>query len=85
MATRIRSRTALYEQDFYAWAREQASLLRAGRYDELDLKHLTEEVEDLGGSLLSLGPLPHSHHHRTPAQTGARAGRRAAGSLARHD
>jgi hypothetical protein len=51
MATRLPSRTALYEQDFYAWTREQASLLRAGRYDELDLKHLTEEVEDLGGSL----------------------------------
>ena len=26
-------------------------MLRAGRYDELDLEHLTEEVEDLGGSL----------------------------------
>jgi Domain of unknown function DUF29 len=52
MATRVRSRSpTLYEQDFYAWASEQATLLRAGRYDELDLEHLTEEVEDLGGSL----------------------------------
>ena len=52
MATRVRARsTDLYQQDFYAWAREQATLLRAGRYDELDLEHLTEEVEDLGGSL----------------------------------
>ena len=52
MATRVRTRGSdLYEQDFYAWAREQATLLRAGRYDELDLEHLTEEVEDLGGSL----------------------------------
>jgi hypothetical protein len=52
MATRVRTRSSnLYEQDFYAWAREQATLLRAGRYDELDLEHLTEEVEDLGGSL----------------------------------
>ena len=52
MATRVRTRNShLYEQDFYAWAREQATLLRAGRYDELDLEHLTEEVEDLGGSL----------------------------------
>jgi Domain of unknown function DUF29 len=52
MATRVRTRsTDLYEQDFYAWAREQATLLRAGRFDELDLEHLTDEVEDLGGSL----------------------------------
>jgi hypothetical protein len=52
MATRAQARSSdLYEQDFYAWAREQAMLLRAGRYDELDLEHLTEEVEDLGGSL----------------------------------
>ena len=52
MAARVRSRTSdLYEQDFYAWAREQATLLRAGRFEELDLAHLTEEVEDLGGSL----------------------------------
>ena len=52
MATRVRTRSSdLYEQDFYAWAREQATLLRAGRYDELDLEHLSEEIEDLGGSL----------------------------------
>src|SRR5262245_20500459 len=52
MATRVRARSVdLHEQDFYAWAREQATLLRAGRYDELDLEHLTEEVEDLVGSL----------------------------------
>lgn len=52
MATRVRTRSSdLYEQDFYAWAREQATLLRAGRYDELDLEHLSEELEDLGGSL----------------------------------
>jgi hypothetical protein len=52
MATRVRTRSSdLYEQDFYAWASEQATLLRAGRYDELDLEHLSEEIEDLGGSL----------------------------------
>ena len=55
MATRAPTRTVdLYEQDFYAWAREQATLLRAGRFDELDLEHLSEEVEDLGGSLYRL-------------------------------
>jgi Domain of unknown function DUF29 len=52
MATRVRTRSSdLYEQDYYAWAREQATLLRAGRFEDLDLENLTEEVEDLGGSL----------------------------------
>jgi Domain of unknown function DUF29 len=40
----------LYEQDFYVWTRKQADLLRAGRFDELDLPHLIDEVEDLGAS-----------------------------------
>ena len=52
MATEVKqARDALYETDFYAWAREQAALLRAGRFRELDLEHLVEEVEDLGGAL----------------------------------
>jgi hypothetical protein len=52
MPTRVRTPSSdLYEQDFYAWAREQATLLRAGRFEELDLAHLTEEVDDLGDSL----------------------------------
>jgi hypothetical protein len=52
MATRIRPTTEhLYEQDFYAWAKAQADLLRAGRFADLDLEHLIEEVDDLGESL----------------------------------
>jgi hypothetical protein len=52
MATRIKPTTAhLYDQDFYAWAKAQADLLRAGRFDELDFEHLIEEVDDLGESL----------------------------------
>ncbi len=52
MATRIKEATKpLYEADFYVWAREQAALLRAGRYEELDLQNLIEEVCDLGLSL----------------------------------
>ena len=52
MATRIKPTGAhLYEQDFYAWAKAQADLLRAGRYADLDLEHLIEEVDDLGESL----------------------------------
>jgi hypothetical protein len=51
MATRIKpAKKDLYDEDFYAWSQRQAELLRAGRYDELDLEHLIEEVEDLGGA-----------------------------------
>ncbi|WP_008313762.1 DUF29 domain-containing protein [Leptolyngbya sp. PCC 6406] len=38
----------LYEQDFYSWAFQQASLLRQGQFGQLDLPHLLEELEDLG-------------------------------------
>ena len=39
-----------YREDFYVWTRQQAELLRAGRFAELDLPHLIEEIEDLGTS-----------------------------------
>ena len=52
MATRIEAAVEqLYEDDFYAWAKAQADLLRAGRYSDLDIAHLIEEVDDLGESL----------------------------------
>ena len=52
MATRVRSKpNLLYDEDFYAWSRQQAALLRDGRFAELDLEHLIEEVDDLGGAL----------------------------------
>ncbi len=37
----------LYEDDFALWAERQAAILRAQRFDELDLANLIEEVEDL--------------------------------------
>jgi hypothetical protein len=40
----------LYERDFEAWAFEQACLLRQGRFAELDVRNLAEEVEDMGRS-----------------------------------
>lgn len=39
---------AIYEQDFYAWTLGQSEALRAQRFASLDLKHLAEEIEDLG-------------------------------------
>ena len=47
MATKLASRPGLYASDFYVWAEEQAALLRAKRFDALDLDHLIEEVEGL--------------------------------------
>lgn len=42
--------TTAYETDVVAWASEQAQLIRAGQFDQLDLKHLAEEIEDVGKS-----------------------------------
>ncbi|MCG1041399.1 DUF29 domain-containing protein [Mycetohabitans sp. B8] len=39
-----------YEQDVVAWASEQAALLRAGRLCAIDVKHIAEEIEDVGKS-----------------------------------
>ena len=39
--------SGLYEEDSALWAARQAALLRDGRFDELDLDNLIEEVEDL--------------------------------------
>lgn len=42
--------TATYEADVVAWANEQARLIRAGRFDLLDIEHIAEEIEDVGKS-----------------------------------
>jgi hypothetical protein len=48
----VRSKTDQdYEHDIYAWSKAQADLLRARRFDEIDLEHLIEEIEEVGGSL----------------------------------
>ncbi len=39
-----------YETDVVAWASEQARLIRAGRFDLLDIEHIAEEIEDVGKS-----------------------------------
>ena len=43
----------LYELDFYAWANEQAALLHAGRFGELDLDNIAVEIESMGRSQTS--------------------------------
>ena len=37
----------LYEQDFGLWAEQMADLIEAGRFAELDIENLVEEVRDL--------------------------------------
>ena len=37
-----------YESDFYAWANEQAALLRAGKLTAADIEHIAEEIESMG-------------------------------------
>src|ERR1700722_8705792 len=37
----------LYESDFAAWAETNAELLRAGRFSEVDLENVAEEIGDL--------------------------------------
>jgi hypothetical protein len=38
----------LYETDYDAWLQGNLELLRQSRFDELDVKHLIEEMEDMG-------------------------------------
>ena len=39
-----------YNADIIKWARQQAALLRAGRFSALDIEHIAEEIEDVGKS-----------------------------------
>ena len=39
---------AAYDADFFAWTRRTAELLRARRFDEVDVEHAAEEIEDMG-------------------------------------
>ena len=39
---------SLYECDFYAWANEQAALLRAGKLGDADIENIADEIESMG-------------------------------------
>ena len=43
-------KSALYDQDFYAWSNQQAALLRAGQLQQADIAHIAEEIESMGKS-----------------------------------
>lgn len=40
--------TVDYDTDFHAWALHNAKLLRQGKFAELDVEHLAEELESMG-------------------------------------
>jgi hypothetical protein len=42
------AKTTRYDEDFYAWSREQAALLRAGKASRADLENIAEEIESMG-------------------------------------
>ena len=49
-AAKRRVRGAPYDRDVYAWSQEQARLLRAGRFEEIDAVNIAEEILDVGRS-----------------------------------
>ena len=42
--------SAIYDKDLYTWSLEQAALLRAGQFKQIDLEHIIEEIEDMSKS-----------------------------------
>lgn len=45
----LKSATAsLYDEDFAVWTSETARLLRERRFEEVDIEHAAEEIEDMG-------------------------------------
>lgn len=41
-------KSQLYDEDFYAWSRQQAEFLRAGKLAQADIEHIAEEIESMG-------------------------------------
>jgi len=40
-----------YDEDFFAWTEEQARLLRAGEFSQLDIANVADEIDDMGRSI----------------------------------
>ena len=41
-------KSPLYDSDFFAWSRQQAELLRAGKLAQADIEHIAEEIDSMG-------------------------------------
>ncbi len=37
-----------YQRDYYSWLMENAQLIREGRFTEIDVEHIAEELESMG-------------------------------------
>ena len=46
----FKDQTKLYEQDFCLWIETTANLLKEGRFSQLDIENLVEEIETMGRS-----------------------------------
>jgi len=42
--------TQEYERDFYAWALQSAELIRQGKFSEIDIENVAEELESMGSN-----------------------------------
>jgi hypothetical protein len=38
-----------YQRDFHKWIEHHVTLLREGRFNEIDVEHLIGELEDMAG------------------------------------
>jgi len=50
MTVALDEQLATYDGDFCAWLEQQAALIRAGRFDLLDVENIAEELEGLSRS-----------------------------------
>jgi Domain of unknown function DUF29 len=41
-------KSPLYDRDFFAWSRQQAELLRAGKLAQADIEHIAAEIDSMG-------------------------------------
>ena len=48
--TQMTNKVTLYNRDFFLWTQQQAECLKRGRWAELDIDYLVEELEALGRS-----------------------------------
>ena len=44
------TKSALHEQDFYAWSQQQVALLRSGQLAQADIENIAGEIETMGNS-----------------------------------
>ncbi|MCI4626905.1 MAG: DUF29 domain-containing protein [Candidatus Magnetoovum sp. WYHC-5] len=44
----MQTKKSLYDSDFYQWALYNAELLKQGKFTEIDIDNIAEELEDMG-------------------------------------